>query len=139
MTHGVFLPFLAGAGQETPGATVCVLLNAQREVEGVHPLVIFSCLATAAEEGGAWLVESPVFQHDPEWANRVWRHCPSLRRIGENIAGGYTSPESVMRGWNESPPHRDNMMDGHFTHVGVGYAKGGVYGHYWVMNLGATA
>lgn len=50
----------------------------------------------------------------------------------ENIAAGYTSPESVVEGWINSPGHRENILSDN-KYLGVGLALGGIYGYYWTQ------
>lgn len=45
---------------------------------------------------------------------------------GENIASGYQTPQDVVQGWLDSPGHCNNMMNGAFTEIGVGYHGEGV-------------
>lgn len=54
---------------------------------------------------------------------------------GENIAAGYTTPNSVMVGWMNSPGHRANILEERFGEIGVGYYydPNGEYQHYWVQ------
>ncbi|MGM0754239.1 MAG: SafA/ExsA family spore coat assembly protein [Bacillota bacterium] len=54
-------------------------------------------------------------------------------QAAENIAAGQTSAEQVVREWMDSPGHRKNILTGSYTHIGVGYAKGGSYGTYWTQ------
>ncbi len=54
---------------------------------------------------------------------------------GENIAAGQGSPSSVMSSWMQSPGHCSNLMNARWTKLGVGYATGGSYGHYWTQNF----
>ncbi|MFY0535919.1 CAP domain-containing protein [Nannocystis pusilla] len=44
---------------------------------------------------------------------------------GENIAGGYSTAAQVVNAWMASTGHCNNIMNGIFTHLGVGhyYAK----------------
>jgi uncharacterized protein YkwD len=57
--------------------------------------------------------------------------------IGENIAAGYPTPESVVAGWMASPGHRENILSAQFTEIGVGMANGGgSYGMYWTEEFG---
>ena len=58
-----------------------------------------------------------------------------FRTAGENIAAGYPTPEEAVKGWMNSSGHRANILSSHFTHIGVGYAKGGPYGHYWTQQF----
>ncbi|KGX87343.1 SafA/ExsA family spore coat assembly protein [Pontibacillus litoralis] len=57
----------------------------------------------------------------------------SYEKAAENIAAGQTSPQQVVQGWMDSSGHRKNILDKNVTHIGVGYAKGGSYGHYWTQ------
>lgn len=56
---------------------------------------------------------------------------------GENIGGGYGSPEAVVSGWMGSTGHCQNIMNGSFRVAGVGYAFGAAstYGSYWTMTF----
>lgn len=57
------------------------------------------------------------------------------RRIGENIGGGYQTPEEVVDGWMHSEGHRKNILHPDFTELGVGYTyeENSQYKHYWVQ------
>ena len=52
---------------------------------------------------------------------------------GENIAAGQATPKEVVNAWMNSEGHRKNILSSQFTEIGVGYAKGGSYGHYWTQ------
>lgn len=54
----------------------------------------------------------------------------SYRSAGENIAKGYSTPQAVVNGWMNSSGHRANILNGNYTHIGVGYVSGG---HYWTQ------
>lgn len=58
--------------------------------------------------------------------------------IGENCAGGGFSLDEVMVGWMNSPGHRENILRGDFTEMGVGlaYNGGSTYRHFWVVKFG---
>lgn len=57
----------------------------------------------------------------------------SYRRAAENIAAGQRTPQQVVNGWMNSAGHRKNILDPNLRQIGVGYAKGGSYGHYWTQ------
>ena len=44
--------------------------------------------------------------------------------IGENLAVGNVTARTVMAMWKASPPHRANLLNGHFAAVGIGAAPG---------------
>jgi uncharacterized protein YkwD len=45
------------------------------------------------------------------------------RLVGENIAAGAMTPAEVAQGWLASPAHCENIMDGRFTLIGIGYGE----------------
>ncbi len=58
--------------------------------------------------------------------------------VGENIAAGYATVDSVMSGWMASDGHCANIMNANFTQIGVACVKGGssnTYPTYWTMDL----
>jgi uncharacterized protein YkwD len=60
--------------------------------------------------------------------------------LGENIAAGQSSPQSVVNGWMGSPGHCRNIMDPAFRAIGVGYAyeTDSTYRHYWTLTFGGS-
>ncbi len=38
----------------------------------------------------------------------------------ENIGFGFESPEDALKGWMNSPDHRDNIVNKEHTHIGIG-------------------
>lgn len=56
----------------------------------------------------------------------------SYSSLGENIASGQTSANSVSTSWKNSPGHYSNMISEKFSKIGVGvYKLDGAY--YWVQ------
>lgn len=45
---------------------------------------------------------------------------PGYKWFGENLAMGIDSPVSVVVAWYKSPSHRANMLNKHYSFVGVG-------------------
>ncbi|MNR50485.1 Cysteine-rich secretory protein family protein [compost metagenome] len=48
----------------------------------------------------------------------------TFRYAGENIAKGQRTPEEVVKDWMNSPGHRKNILNPHYTMIGVGYFSG---------------
>lgn len=110
------------------------LVNIERRKAGVKPLVLSDELMRAAAVRSQEITQ--VFSHTrpdgTKFSSLVSRHG---RRIGENIAGGYQTPEDVVDGWMHSDGHRKNILHPDFTELGVGYAyeENSQYKHYWVQ------
>jgi len=46
-------------------------------------------------------------------------------KVGENLAlGGFTDDADVVTAWMNSPGHRANILDGTYTEIGIGVARG---------------
>ena len=63
--------------------------------------------------------------------DRIERQGYGWSSIGENIAAGYRTAESVVTGWMNSPGHRANILNCRFTEIGVGF-----HNNYWTQNFG---
>ena len=54
----------------------------------------------------------------------VLRNC-GLSTVGENVAYGYPTGQAVVRGWMNSPGHRENILRREFRLMGIAARKGG--------------
>jgi len=54
----------------------------------------------------------------------VLRNC-GLSTVGENVAYGYPTGRAVVRGWMNSPGHRENILRREFRLMGIAARKGG--------------
>lgn len=51
--------------------------------------------------------------------------------IGENLAGGSYTSETVVTAWMNSAGHRENILDPEFHYIGVGYYVSETGTIYW--------
>ncbi|MFN2396350.1 MAG: CAP domain-containing protein [Bacteroidales bacterium] len=65
--------------------------------------------------------------------DRITEQNYSFSAFGENIAYGFSSPQSVLNAWLGSEGHCKNIMKKEFSEIGIGYAESG---HYWVQVFG---
>ena len=135
------------------------LINSAREKENL-PLLLWSDeLGELASAQAHDMCERGYFNHtNPEGDDPVERAragcagrfvCEPLfpetfLLIAENIAEGFENSEEVFFGWMNSPPHRANILDGRYTHIGIGTCGGRLQGHdgcggHWVVLLGAAS
>ena len=126
---------------------VLKLTNQERSKQGLGPLAICPTLDSAAQMHAEAMKEEGFFEHE----NPFTGEDPSSRGeqagygpyVGENIAMGYQTPREVVRGWMDSPGHRENILSS-YLHLGVGISNGGSgkYGpggwFYWVQNFGSS-
>ena len=115
------------------------LVNAERAKAGLKPLTSDWELARVARFKSEDMRDNRYFDHNSPIYGTPFQMMKSFginyRSAGENIAAGQTTAESVMQAWMNSPGHKKNILSPNFTHIGVGYAKGGSYGHYWTQQF----
>ena len=132
MCTSVYLPIV----QAHAPNTLLVQINIQRKAQGLGTLEYHGGLTAAAQEWAGHLRNTGEWKHADDWAERVIGHYPEWRAIGEIIgAGGNVT--AIVDAWMGSAGHRANILSVLFREAGVGYAAGGQYGEYWVINLGS--
>ena len=99
-------------------------------------------LATAARNHASDMAVRNYFSHASQDGRTFVQRATNAgysgyRALGENIAAGQPTPESVVAGWLNSPGHCSNIMNADFRELGVGVGTGGSYGIYWVQDFGA--
>jgi uncharacterized protein YkwD len=115
-------------------ATLC-LLNRVRARHGLQPLRLNPKLSRAARRHSRDMVRHRYFAHDsrngrsPFDRMRATHYVPRNASwwLGENIgwgSGSLAEPASLVRAWMHSPPHRANILSGHFRDIGIGIAPG---------------
>lgn len=87
------------------------------------------------------MIEGNYFEHtDPVTGSTVGSRALQanyyFKKVGENLAGGFTSPEETMTQWMDSPGHRANILDPDFIEMGASVRTGGSYRWYWVQEFG---
>jgi len=133
------------AEQGTPSTMeqeVYELVNLERQTAGIPPLIWDGRLYDAALGHSQEMAELDYFAHESydgsEFHLRIVAAGYSYNYCGENIAGGYSTPEAVMNGWMNSDGHRANILNSSFCDIGVGYSynSSSRYGHYWTQDFG---
>ncbi|MFT3663682.1 CAP domain-containing protein [Piscinibacter sp.] len=99
-------------------------------------------LAAAATAHSLDMVANNFFSHTGSngstMRSRVEATGYAWSGLGENIAAGYGTVNSVIEGWIGSDGHCANLMNPNFTQLGVACVKGTAanrYGNYWTMDL----
>ena len=119
---------------------VLSLVNTERSKAGCGALRTSSALQRAAQGHSSDMAARDYFSHTSKdgrsFADRIRAAGYSGGTVAENIAAGQASAPAVMRSWMGSAGHRANILNCAFTVLGVGYATGGSYGHYWTQDFG---
>lgn len=112
------------------------LLNRVREHHGLRHLKKNGRLKRAAQRHTMRMRKHGCFDHECPGEPSVLRRLERVKYItgglrkwmyGENIAYGGShagTPRAIVRGWMHSPPHRYNILNPQFRHIGIGFARG---------------
>ena len=98
------------------------ITNNYRSLVGVPSLTLDSSLVEAASIRVKELSDS--FSHTRPNGSSCFTVLSELGisygTAGENIAAGYSSPQSVMEGWRSSSGHYQNIISSKFKKIGIG-------------------
>lgn len=122
-------------------ARVIDLVNEERLQRSLHPLTTNATLTRLSSDYACEMIEGNYFEHtDPVTGSTVGSRALQanyyFKKVGENLAGGFTSPEETMTQWMDSPGHRANILDPDFIEMGASVRTGGSYRWYWVQEFG---
>jgi uncharacterized protein YkwD len=107
------------------------LINAERQKRGLAPLVLDAGLTRLARYQSETMARDGVLSHtDRDGLDLTGRArllgLHGWRALGENIAynQGFSDPTAfAVERWMISPGHRENILNGGFTHAGLGIAR----------------
>lgn len=113
---------------------VVELTNQERQKNGLAPLQIDEELSAVAREKSNDMSVKNYFDHNsPTYGSpfdMMKSYGISYRAAGENIAKGQRTPQEVVDAWMNSQGHRENILNGNFTHIGVGFVE---QGNHWTQ------
>ena len=125
---------------ETFRQRVVALTNNRRRNHGCNNLARNAALDTAAQTHTRKMANRNRLDHqlpgEPSLGVRVRRAGYNWTLVGENIAYGWATPRAVVRGWMNSRPHRRNILNCRYRHIGVGYAVSARGVPYWTQDFG---
>ena len=141
-------PTTADPAIEPVEAEFLALINQYRAENGRGALVLHPSLNAAAD----WFAWDMAIDNYWGSGHRDNESPPRLppdravafgypnRSVGENIAGGFQSAQSVFNAWKSSPGHNANMLLANYKVIGIGRANltSSQYKYYWVTDFGFT-
>ena len=95
------------------------LINDYRASIGLNRLEVINHISYKSQEHNIYMIDNNLISHDyfQQRANNLV-DVLGAKRVSENIAYNYQTPESAMSAWLNSPSHKDNI-EGDFTHFGI--------------------
>jgi uncharacterized protein YkwD len=100
-------------------------MNRDRVDNGLAALSCHDGLVLVARAHSEDMARRGFFDHTNPEGERPWDRVEAAgitgwSYVGENIAYGYSTPEAVQETWMNSRGHRANILNGDYTHIGVG-------------------
>ena len=116
------------------------LTNQERAKEKLPPLKPNPLLFKAARAHSANMARQGKMEHVLDGKNpaqRVRDVGYDYAKVGENIGVGENVPMTeIMKGWMASKHHRENILNGKFTEIGLGVARNGKGEVYYTQVFG---
>lgn len=111
---------------------VIELTNSKRLESGVSTVLYSKSLEEAAKLKAQDMLQKDYWAHTAPDGTEPWDFFKSVgyvyRYAGENLARDFANPESAVEAWLASPSHRENMLSGKYTEIGVAVAEGELNG-----------
>lgn len=118
----------SGQGAAVVSAVLVDLVNSDRASNMIGGLTVSPVLTAAAQAKADDMAAKGYFSHDSPDGRDSWYWFKqagySFSYAGENLAVDFSDSADVERAWMDSPTHHDNLLDPHFTEIGIALAVG---------------
>lgn len=109
------------------------LTNTDRAAYNLGTLTVNEKLTAAAQAKANDMANKSYFAHTSPEGIDSWYWFKQagydFQHAGENLAVDFSDSADVERAWMNSPTHRDNILNGKYTEVGIATASGFYNGH----------
>ncbi|PWA04376.1 CAP domain-containing protein [Flavobacterium psychrotolerans] len=111
------------------------LINEYRVSKGLIPLQIINHISFKSEEHNEYMIAKNIVNHDlfEERSQNIIQLLGAVK-VNENIAYNFSTPNSVLHAWLNSPGHKANI-EGNFTHFGLSITVNSVTGSKYYTNM----
>jgi len=112
------------------------LINKQRTANGLSALKVDAEVQRVAKIKAQDMVDRGYFSHNSPTYGTPFEMLQSFKvsykTAGENIAGN-SSNSGAVNAWMNSSGHKANILNGNFTHTGIGVVNSYKYGKIYVQ------
>lgn len=109
-------------------SVVVDLINREREDIKENALTANALLEKAAKMKAEDMAERGYFSHESPDGTTPWEWIKKagyqFAYAGENLAINFFDSKDVVSAWMNSTSHKENILDKHFTEIGIGTARG---------------
>jgi uncharacterized protein YkwD len=121
-------PTALGMQQAISAADLLSATNQQRQSHHISPVKMSPELAEAASLKAQNMLDHQYWAHTSPDGTTPWHWFEkvgySYAYAGENLAKDFTSVQAVTTAWMNSPEHRANVLNAHYTQVGFASTSG---------------
>ena len=125
---------------------VVALTNDLRKAQKLDVLQSDPRLTAAARSFAAYVAKTDKLEHDADGStpsDRAKKHDYDFCIVAENLANEYDSAgftadrlaRNFVQGWEQSPSHRENLLQPDVTQIGIGVAAGARAGEYYAVQM----
>lgn len=136
-----FYRSLAQPGARLDAGAAASMISGYRQNNGLTAVALDPVLMRMAEEQARAMAARDRMDHNVgrPFAERVKASGFDAKFAVENIGAGYHTLAEAFSGWRDSPSHKQNMLKGGVSRMGIAavYAPGSKYKVFWALVLAA--
>lgn len=125
-------PQVLGYASSISTSDVIRLTNEKRKEIGLSPLTESKTLDSAALAKGQDMLAKGYWAHFAPDGTSPWSFFTKFgynyRFAGENLARDFSSADSAVAAWMNSPSHKENLLNPNYKEIGIGVVEGGLKG-----------
>ncbi len=111
------------------------LINEYRVSVGLNTLQKINHISYKSEQYDQYMIANNVVNHNDFVArSENIINVLGAKKVGENIAYNYSSPQAAFNAWLNSPGHKENI-EGNFTHFGIAIRENTTTGKKYYTNI----
>jgi uncharacterized protein YkwD len=126
---------VSGLSQDQMESSIGCLINEERASFGLQPVQSNAKLRQAALSHSREMISEGYFEHTSpaglSFVDRIeqYGYMKGVRSwdVGENLVWGseqLSTPGALVTAWMNSPPHRENLLRGRYTEIGIAAVVG---------------
>ena len=123
---------ILGVSTNISATDIISLTNERRISQGVRPVKENQLLSQAAAAKAQDMLNQNYWAHFAPDGKTPWQFITQTGYkysvAGENLARDFDNANSVVVAWMNSPSHKQNLLDGSFTEIGVAVTEGNLNG-----------
>ncbi len=132
-----FSPNVLGIAANVDTAELIRLTNVERANAGLPPLTEDSKLDNAAAGKAQDMFTDNYWAHFGPSGKSPWDFIKgagySFTYAGENLARNFYNSSDVVKAWMASPTHKENIVNSHYTNIGMAVREGTLNGEKTIL------